>query len=71
MLFDRNIEPSCAYCQRGRPISDREVACEKRGIVSIAGQCRAFRYDPISRKPAQPLYIEVGRYAEEDFSLNK
>ena len=31
MLFRKDIDPRCAYCQRGQQINDREVACVKRG----------------------------------------
>ena len=26
MLFRKNIDPRCAYCQRGQQINDRDVA---------------------------------------------
>ena len=34
MLF-RKMDPRCAYCQRGQQINEREVACDKRGIVPV------------------------------------
>ena len=33
MLFRKDMDPRCAYCQRGQQINEREVACVKRGIV--------------------------------------
>ena len=32
MLFRKDMDPRCAYCQRGQQINEREVACVKRGI---------------------------------------
>ena len=34
MLFRKDMDPRCAYCQRGQQINEREVACVKRGIVA-------------------------------------
>mgnify|MGYP006925981580 CR=1 FL=1 len=31
MLFRKDMDPRCAYCQRGQQINEREVACVKRG----------------------------------------
>ena len=30
MLFRKDMDPRCAYCQRGQQINEREVACLKR-----------------------------------------
>ena len=70
MLFRKDIDPRCAYCQRGQQINDREVACVKHGIVPAEHHCRAFRYDPL-RAGAAPSG-RAGhrtRLKEEDFSL--
>ena len=40
MLFRKKIEPRCAYCTKGSPLNEKEVACVKRGIVSSGGSCR-------------------------------
>ena len=69
MLFRRNIEPRCAYCKRGAAISEREVACVKRGIVPVEHHCRSFKYDPLKRVPPRPAALEMQRLKEEDFSL--
>lgn len=49
--FRKDIEPRCAYCTHGSTISDREVACSRRGVVDSADSCRHFRYDPLRRVP--------------------
>lgn len=69
MLFRKNIDPRCAYCQRGAQINEREVACVKRGIMPVEGSCRRFRYDPLKRVPPRPVPLETARLKESDFSL--
>lgn len=69
MLFRKDIEPRCAYCCRGQGISEREVACVKRGVVPVEHSCRSFRYDPLKRVPPRPAALDTGRLREEDFSL--
>jgi len=69
VLFRKNIEPSCAYCQRGEQISERDVVCVKRGVVPVEHHCRAFKYDPLKRIPPRPVELNTERLEEEDFSL--
>ena len=69
MLFQKDIEPRCAYCQRGQQINEREVACVKRGIVPVEHQCRAFQYDPLKRVPPRPNAPDFSRLRDEDFVL--
>lgn len=69
MLFDKDIDPRCAYCQRGTPLEDGRVMCVKKGIVSAAGSCRRFRYDPLKRVPPKHAAVRFDRFKEEDFKL--
>ena len=69
MVFRKNIDPRCAYCQRGQQINDREVACVKRGIVPMEDHCRSFKYDPLKRVPPRPVSLDTERLKPEDFSL--
>lgn len=69
MLFSKEIEPRCAYCQRGARLNDEKVMCLKKGIVSAAGQCRRFKYDPLKRVPPRPTVLDFSKLSEEDFSL--
>ena len=69
MLFRKNIDPRCAYCQRGAQISEREVACVKRGIMPVEGSCRRFRYDPLKRVPPKPAHADFSKLRDEDFVL--
>ena len=68
-LFRKNIEPRCAYCVKGSPLSETEVACVKCGIVSAENHCGAFRYDPLKRVPPRPVKLENQKLKQEDFSL--
>lgn len=69
MLFRKDIDPKCAYCQRGAQINEWEVACVKRGIVPVESSCRSFRYDPLKRVPPRPAVLDTARLKKEDFSL--
>lgn len=69
MLFSRDIEPRCAYCDRGAPLDGERIACPKRGIVSPEGHCPRFRYDPLRRVPPRPAVLDPSRFDREDFTL--
>jgi len=69
MLFEKDIEPRCAYCKRGASLGEDRVMCLKKGIVSAAGACRKFRYDPLRRVPPKPMRADFSRLKEEDFVL--
>ena len=69
MLFRKNIDPRCAYCQHGQQVNEREVACLKKGIVAVEGHCRAFRYDPLKRTPPRRAELDTSWLKEEDFSI--
>ena len=68
-LFRKNMEKRCAYCAFGSVINDREVACERKGVMDAAGHCRAFRYDPLKRVPPRPAALKTEQYTAEDFKL--
>lgn len=69
MLFEKSIEPRCAYCQRSAPLDDKNVLCRKKGVVSAGGSCRGFKYDPFKRVPPKPMAPDFSRLKDEDFSL--
>ena len=54
MLFQKNIEPRCTYCQRGTPLDEEKILCTKQGVVAPGGSCRSFKYDPLKRVPPPP-----------------
>ena len=37
MLFEKNIEPRCAYCKKGARLDEERVMCIKKGIVAAGG----------------------------------
>ena len=41
MLFQKDIEPRCAYCQRGAQLEDDKILCVKKGVVSPAAAAAA------------------------------
>ncbi len=69
MLFEKNIEPHCVYCQWGTPLDENRIVCRKKGIVAAGGSCRRFRYDPLKRIPPKPLAITFDHLKDEDFVL--
>lgn len=69
MLFEKKIDPRCAYCQKCAPLDGEQVMCIKKGVVSAGGHCRSFRYDPLKRVPPRPAVPDFSRLKDEDFSL--
>ncbi len=69
MLFRKKIEPRCAYCAKGRTISDDQVACIKRGIMAPEDRCASFTYDPLRRVPPRPVKLSTEKLKQEDFDL--
>lgn len=69
MLFQKNIEPRCAYCERGTQLEEDKILCSRKGVVSPGGSCRAFRYDPLKRVPPPPVVPDFSRLKDEDFTL--
>lgn len=68
-LFHDKIEPRCAYCVYGRTLSEEQVACPKKGVMSVTSHCRAFKYDPLRRVPPRPAKVEFSNLKDEDFKL--
>ncbi len=61
------IERSCRYCERGSVLSNGEdVLCTVHGVVSCAGECRKFVYDPLKRVPPARLTLEGAEYVDID-----
>ena len=68
-LFQKKIEPRCSYCARSRPLSEEQVVCDKKGVMSAGSHCRAFKYDPLKRVPPRPVKADFPKLKDEDFSL--
>lgn len=69
MLFEKDIEPRCAYCKRGAVLDEERVMCVKKGIVASGGSCRRFKYEPLKRVPPKPAAADFSHLKEEDFVL--
>ena len=41
MLFQKVIEPRCAYCQRGAQLEADKILCVRKGVVSPAAAAAA------------------------------
>ena len=68
-LFQKNIDPRCSYCARSRPLDADQVVCDKKGVMSGASPCRAFRYAPLKRVPPRPAKADFSGLKDEDFQL--
>ncbi len=68
MLFRKNMEPHCGYCEHARVVDEKTMACVKKGIVTVESRCGAFRYDPLKRVPPRPVKLQVAM-PEEDFQV--
>lgn len=68
-LFQKSIEPHCAYCALGKALSEDQIACPKKGVMSPGSSCRAFKYDPLKRVPPRPTNPAGVGLSDEDFSL--
>lgn len=69
MLFRKDMEPRCCYCQHGTIIGEDRITCLKKGVVSPDFQCRAFQYDPLQRTPPQVAQLDFSNLKEEDFTI--
>lgn len=68
-LFQKKIEPRCTYCTRSRALSDEQIVCDKKGVMSAGSSCRAFQYDPLKRVPPRPVKVNFDNLKDEDFIL--
>ena len=50
-------------------MDEEKILCAKKGVVSRAGSCRAFRYDPLKRVPPPPRPLDLSGLKDEDFTL--
>jgi len=51
-MFDKKIECDCVYCSLGYTLNnEKDIICEKFGLVSRNFNCKNFIYNPLNRKP--------------------
>ena len=68
-LFQKKIEPRCVYCAHSRPLSEEQVVCPKKGVMSAGSHCHSFKYDPLQRVPPRPTKLSLSKLNDEDFTL--
>ena len=67
-LFNKEIAPSCAYCNSGKNSKNQNVIlCKRFGVVSSKDHCKKFKYDPLKRIPKTLNFEE--KFNKEDFSI--
>ena len=58
----------CEYCLSAKPTEDGDyLLCRRHGVVERGDSCRAFKYDPLKRRP-DPV-SPFGEFSKEDFTL--
>ena len=67
-LFGNQIEPACAYCEKGKLTADGcGGVCKKKGICTPYDSCSKFIYAPLKRIPKRAPHLFS--YEKDDFSL--
>ena len=69
MLFRKNIERNCAYCEFAGRIDPQTMICRFCGVVPEDHRCRRFRYDPLKRVPPRPAVPKAHTSDDADYSL--
>ncbi len=68
MIYDKEIDRICAFCQQGEELTEDLILCRRCGPVTPEYSCRKFRYDPMLRKPVL-RELPTPRVKAEDFKL--
>ena len=59
MIFSKDIEKICAYCEYGKTIvGTDDIICAKKGLVRADFTCKKFLYSPLRRTPPKPLQAD-------------
>ena len=70
-MFNKNIEPDCAYCKNGYLLNNEEhCICKKFGFIVRKQDCKSFAYNPLNRIPKKHITVHSSEYNEFDFSIN-
>ena len=67
-LFQKKIEPAAPTAPVGA-LSEDQVICDRKGVMSAGSSCRSFKYDPLKRVPPRPAKADFSRLKDEDFVL--
>ena len=68
-LFQKSIEPRCAYCAHGRELEADQIVCPKKGVMAAGSHCHSFKYDPLKRVPPRPAKLAGTDLSDEAFEL--
>lgn len=68
MIYDKEIDKICAFCQFGEELTEDAILCCRCGPVTPEYSCRKFRYDPLLRKPRLGE-LPKGSLTSKDFEL--
>ncbi len=68
-LFQKKIEPRCTYCTHGHDLSEDQIICPKKGVMSAGSHCRSFKYDPLKWVLPRPVSLPGTSIPDEDFDL--
>ncbi len=71
MMYSPDIEQKCALCRYSKKIDgvDRELVCEKFGVVASSYVCKKFKYDIFKKKVKRRKPIDTN-YSPDDFSID-
>lgn len=70
-IFNKNIDPSCEYCENGNFVeSENLVYCVKKGNIEPPEICKKFKYAPLKRVPKYISNINISEFSKEDFTLD-
>lgn len=59
MIFSKEIEKICAYCEYGKSIHGTDdIICSKKGLVRADHSCKKFLYSPLRRTPPKPVELD-------------
>lgn len=69
MIFSKDIEPMCLYCEHGKQVlTTDDIICKKKGLVRCDYHCRKFKYTPINRIPPKKA-VNTDEFTKEDFEF--
>ena len=68
-LFQKKSNPPSAVITFARALSEDQVICDRKGVMSAGSSCRSFKYDPLKRVPPRPAKADFSRLKDEDFVL--
>ena len=69
MLFRKKQSRSCIYCGYSTELSNGNLLCAKKGILTVEKPCSKFDYEPTKRIPGKMKAPDFSKYDKDDFTL--